>query len=283
MNKAVSVTAVLCNYNGEQYLEEAIDSVLAQECLPDEFVIVDDSSTDKSVEIICQAKSKAPELINFIRHEENKGQAAGMNTAFEASDGEILAFLDSDDVWFTDKIARVCDAYMTEPDFGLYQHNLQIIRDGDLTEEMYMPALAQGDLFELWNRYNTFPNFSPTSGLVVRREVFAKLAPLPEGLRISSDSFMTRSAICFGPVFSDLKPFGGYRKHSFNNVYGNTEHDSWEYFLNKVAPLLADFYHSHGFSLPEVVRCCDHKRTILDAFLDFNLRAIINKVKTARR
>lgn len=276
MNASVSITAIICNYNGGVYLKEAIDSVLAQELLPDEFIIVDDKSTDNSVEIILEAQCQNPELIKLIQHTENKGQAAGMNAAYASSSGELLAFLDSDDIWFPGKLGSLHDAYLNQPEFGLFQHNLQIIIDNERTDELYMPAMIQGDAFELWHRYGTFPNFSPTSGLAIRRAVYDKLGHLPEELTIAADSYMTRSAICFGPVVSKLEAFGGYRKHGSNNVFGNSKVNSWQFFLNNVSPLLSDFYQSNGFELRAKVRS---RRTILDRILDINMRAILHDLK----
>ena len=276
MNASVRITAIICNYNGGVYLKEAIDSVLAQELLPDEFIIVDDKSTDNSVEIILEAQCQNPELIKLIQHTENKGQAAGMNTAYASSSGELLAFLDSDDIWFPGKLGSLHDAYLNQPEFGLFQHNLQIIIDNERTDELYMPAMIQGDAFELWHRYGTFPNFSPTSGLAIRRAVYDKLGHLPEQLTIAADSYMTRSAICFGPVVSKLEAFGGYRKHGSNNVFGNSKVNSWQFFLNNVSPLLSDFYQSNGFELRAKVRS---RRTILDRILDMNMRTILHDLK----
>ena len=276
MNASVRITAIICNYNGGVYLKEAIDSVLAQELLPDEFIIVDDKSTDNSVEIILEAQCQNPELIKLIQHTENKGQAAGMNAAYASSSGELLAFLDSDDIWFPGKLGSLHDAYLNQPEFGLFQHNLQIIIDNERTDELYMPAMIQGDAFELWHRYGTFPNFSPTSGLAIRRAVYDKLGHLPEELTIAADSYMTRSAICFGPVVSKLEAFGGYRKHGSNNVFGNSKVNSWQFFLNNVSPLLSDFYQSNGFELRAKVRS---RRTILDRILDINMRAILHDLK----
>ena len=110
MKGSVSITAVICNYNGGVYLKQAINSVLEQEHLPDEFIIVDDKSTDESMEIIKEIQREHSELIIVIQHNENKGQAAGMNTAFASSRGDVLAFLDSDDIWFPNKLAALCDA-----------------------------------------------------------------------------------------------------------------------------------------------------------------------------
>ncbi len=277
MTDSVSITAVLCNYNGGLYLEEAIDSVLAQKHMPDEFIIVDDKSTDTSVEIIRKAQGEYPELITLIEHSENRGQAAGMNTAFSSSSGELLAFLDSDDIWYPGKLAALREVYLTHPDFGLFQHNLHIIDGNEKTDELYMPAMIQGDAFELWRRHGTFPVFSPTSGLAVRRKVYDKLAPLPVELKICADSFMTRSAICFGPLVSTLEAFGGYRRHSSNNVYGNRKFNKSHFVLNNVLPLLADFHQSHGFASRAHNK---PGRNILDRIMDLNMRAIMRHLNS---
>ena len=284
MNDSAKITAVLCNYNGGIYLKEAIESVLAQERMPEEFIIVDDKSTDNSVEIIHEIQCKHPGLISLIEFPENKGQAAGMNTAFESSTGELITFLDSDDFWDPGKLTAVCEAYQSHPDFGLFQHNLKILKVRQESGELFWPAMTQGDAFALWIRKNRFPNFSPTSGLAIRREVFAKLYPIPETLSISADSYMTRTAICFGPLISNLKPYGVYRQHDTNNVFGNQDHDAWKYFVVNVAPHLAAFYQYHGFEIPPQVRPKSpvqpkqkkHKRrSFLDRILDLNIRKIV--------
>lgn len=275
MNESVSIAAVLCNYNGGPYLKEAIDSVLSQEYMPSEFIIVDDCSTDNSVDIVNVARQKYPELITLVQHNENKGQAAGMNTAFNASSSDLIAFLDSDDLWFPKKLAALRDAYLANPGFGLYQHNLQILLDTVMTDECYSPAMSEGDVFELWRLKGIFPLFSPTAGLAIRREILQKISPLPSELTISSDSFLTRSAICFGPLVSSLTPLGAYRRHSSNNVFGNDSHNAVKYFHHVVCPLLAKFYELNGFAPPEVVRYFKSQRQILNILLDVNLRAII--------
>jgi len=283
MNNSVSITAIICNFNGAAYLKEAVVSVLAQKSLPDEFIIVDDGSTDDSIDIIKGIQLEAAGLITLIQHDKNRGQAAGMNTAFAASRGEILAFLDSDDIWFSDKLAALRKMYNAQPDAGLFQHNLKLIKDRDMTEELYMPAVMQGDVFELWRRYGTFPFFLPTSALAIRREVFAKVSPLPETLLISADSYMTRSAICFGPLASTLEPLGGYRRHNSNNVYGNDKHNGWQFFLDNVSPLLADFYQSHGIALPALIRPRQNgtvRNKLVDRIMDLNLRKIIHVLRT---
>ncbi|MDA9981756.1 glycosyltransferase [Gammaproteobacteria bacterium] len=282
VSNSIKITAIICNYNGGYYLKEAINSVLAQDLQPDRLIIVDDKSTDNSVDIILEFQRENPKLITLIQHEKNKGQAAGMNTALASSSGELLAFLDSDDIWFPGKLSALHDAYLANPDFGLYQHNLEVILNDENTGEFYMSAMTHGDVFDLWKRFGTFPRFSPTSGLAIRKDICNKLYPIPEELTISADSYITRTAICLGSVVSVFEPLGGYRKHSANSVYGNTEHDAVKYFQHRVSPLLNQFYKSHG-----IVTSADNwparpigpSQTFIDKLLDVSLRKIIQQIK----
>lgn len=282
MKNRISISAVICSYNGGTYLQSAVDSVLAQQPPPEEFIIVDDCSTDGSAAFLGEVQRRHPGLVTVIRHERNRGQAAGMNTAFAASHGEILAFLDSDDVWFPEKLTAVRAACEAQPDLGLFQHNLLVMNGDECTEERFLPAMAEGDVFELWLRYGTFPNFSPTTGLAIRREVFAKLAPLPEELLICADAYLTRTAICFGPLVSTLAPYGGYRRHGSNNVYGNDQLDGWQFVQENIVPLLAAFYRAHGLALPSQIqprRNGDTRNRLVDIALDLSLRKILRRLR----
>ena len=96
------VSVVMPVYNGERYLMEAVDSVLAQSYVALELIIVDDGSTDSTATILVQLKDKRVRVITT----ENKGVSVARNTAIEHATGEWLAFLDSDDVWKLDKLER---------------------------------------------------------------------------------------------------------------------------------------------------------------------------------
>ena len=84
------VTVAIPCYNGEQYVGQAIEAILAQSRRPDEVVIVDDGSTDGSAVIA----SRYP--VRLIRHEINRGLAAARNTAIEAAKGDVIVFVDVD-------------------------------------------------------------------------------------------------------------------------------------------------------------------------------------------
>ncbi|MCL2689227.1 MAG: glycosyltransferase family 2 protein [Chitinispirillia bacterium] len=111
-------------YNSEQYIAKTIESVLAQTYTNWEMLITDDCSTDRSLEIV-QSFAKEDKRIKIIRHEQNCGTAKARNTAIEASQGEYLAFLDSDDLWLPQKLEKQLSFMQKESCdfcFARYEH-----------------------------------------------------------------------------------------------------------------------------------------------------------------
>ena len=99
------ISIIMPVYNGEDFLEEAVRSVQAQ-TVPDwELLIINDCSTDNSREIARQL-AKQDERIILLNNEQNLGAAGSRNRGIDASRGELIAFLDCDDLWLTDKLEK---------------------------------------------------------------------------------------------------------------------------------------------------------------------------------
>ena len=89
------VSIIMSVYNSEDYLKEAIDSILGQTYANLEFIIIDDASTDTSLDII---KSYNDKRILLIKNEVNIGLAASLNKGIEIARGKYIARMDSDDI-----------------------------------------------------------------------------------------------------------------------------------------------------------------------------------------
>ena len=89
------VTVLMTVYNGKNYLSEAIESVLCQTLTNYEFLIVDDASTDNSIEII---NSYNDSRIKLLINQKNIGQTASLNKGLATAQGEYIARFDQDDV-----------------------------------------------------------------------------------------------------------------------------------------------------------------------------------------
>lgn len=110
MSGIPTVSVIIPVHNGERYLAEAIQSVLAQTLPPDEIIVVDDGSTDASAAVAQSFGAPARVLIQA-----NLGPAAARNLGVARACGDLLAFLDADDLWLPDKLARQMGALETDP------------------------------------------------------------------------------------------------------------------------------------------------------------------------
>ncbi len=99
------VLIIMPNYNCERFIEETLNSVINQTYTNWELLIIDDCSTDKSVEII-KAFIEKDERIKLLVNEQNSGAAASRNRALREAKGKWIAFLDSDDLWTADKLEK---------------------------------------------------------------------------------------------------------------------------------------------------------------------------------
>jgi glycosyltransferase involved in cell wall biosynthesis len=103
------VSVLIPVYNGERYLAEAIESVLAQSYRPLEVIVIDDGSTDESARVAQQFS-----VCYFFQP--NGGTSAARNSGIEQAHGEFLAFLDQDDLWMPEKLSRQMAAFETRPE-----------------------------------------------------------------------------------------------------------------------------------------------------------------------
>lgn len=114
MNDLVSI--ITPAYNSEKFIGETIESVLAQTYDNWEMIIVDDCSKDRTESIIKKYIDK-DNRINYYRLDKNSGAAVARNRGIEVSRGKYLAFIDSDDVWFKEKLAKQIN-FMKENDYS---------------------------------------------------------------------------------------------------------------------------------------------------------------------
>ena len=112
MNNKISI--ITPSYNSEEFLEECIVSVISQTYVDWEMIIVDDNSIDNSRNII-KKFAKLDQRIKYLFLEKNQGAASCRNIAFNIAEGEFIAFLDADDMWFPRKLEKQ-HAFMIEND-----------------------------------------------------------------------------------------------------------------------------------------------------------------------
>lgn len=112
------VSVIIPFYNREEFLGEAVESVLAQTFDDWELILVDDGSDDGSARIAREYSERHPSRIRLVGHDEgaNRGATASRRLGFERAAGEFVTFLDSDDVFFKDTLERELRAFRENPE-----------------------------------------------------------------------------------------------------------------------------------------------------------------------
>jgi len=95
------VSVIIPIYNGAAYLEETLQSVFAQDYNPMEILLIDDGSTDTSLDIVSKFKDKVTLIV-----QKNRGVAVARNVGLRNAKGEFITFLDQDDIWTADKTSK---------------------------------------------------------------------------------------------------------------------------------------------------------------------------------
>ena len=255
------VSVLISNYNYGQYLGEAIASVL-QQTYPDlEVIICDDGSTDASLKLL-EIYEALDSRITVVR-QPNGGQSLALNAAFSKSKGEIICFLDADDIFLPNKVGLVVNAFAEVSDAGFAVHKMALVdkdrkyRGGipclyDLPSGWYGPLLDFGGP-------RVLPGLPPTSGLSLRRSVAEAFFPLPAALKAYSDTLIQVVAPLVTPIAAIEVPLSEYRIHGANTGGVNRftasrlhnivqyEKEIWSAWHRYVSSALSL---SHDFSLP---------------------------------
>ena len=214
--KSPKVSVILCNFNYARFVGPAIESVLHQTFEDWELIVVDDGSTDASWEVISRYRDQR---ITAVR-QENAGQAGAFNKGFELSCGELVAFLDSDDLFKPEKLSVLVHAFQHAPTCSLVQHLLDVVDEnmrpvGDVHVKL-RPGFR--NILKLYGEKPDTGYFSSTSGLLIPRKVLERLFPLDTSeWRICADVALTRPLPIFGPVLTLDQSLGFYRIHGANN------------------------------------------------------------------
>jgi len=101
------VSVAMATYNGERYLREMLDSLAAQTRLPDELVVRDDGSTDRTLAVVDEFATRAAFPVRVLPAGDRLGYAQNFVSASRACSGDLLFFADQDDVWHADKLETV--------------------------------------------------------------------------------------------------------------------------------------------------------------------------------
>lgn len=224
MNQRVTgarlVSCILPVFNGAPYLTEALESVFAQTYRPIEIIAVDDGSTDDTPAVL----QRFADRVRIVR-QANAGPAAARNHGLRLCQGSFVAFLDADDLWHVDKLARQVAHLETRPAVdGCVTHarNFWIADLRDEAEQFRDHRISQ-----------PLPGYL-ASTLLARRAVFETVGHFKTDLGFGHSTEWFLRAQARGVVMEELPAVLYYRRLHHNNRSRKLGHASRDEFLNLV-------------------------------------------------
>jgi hypothetical protein len=127
----MKISVAMTTYNGASYLREQLDSIFAQDRLPDELIVCDDRSSDATPDILREYAARAPFPMQVVFNEERLGSTKNFEKAIGLCSGEIIALTDQDDIWRPRKLAVLEQAFAADTELGVVLTNADLIdQDG---------------------------------------------------------------------------------------------------------------------------------------------------------
>ena len=208
-----SVSIIVNNFNYERYVGAAIESALSQ-TRPAQVIVVDDASTDGSRGIIAAFGDR----IEAVLKTTNGGQASAMNEGLRVATGDVVIFLDSDDLLAPHAVETLLAKW--RPGTAMAQYPLTII-DANGTHLGVYPdppsGLAEGDVRSELLATGSFVT-TVTTGLAFTRSALASVTPIPvQPFTFAADGYLTRAVAFRGTVQRLDALLGFYRKHGRND------------------------------------------------------------------
>ena len=212
---APRASVVITSYNYAAYLRACIDSALAQDCPGVEVIVVDDGSTDDSRRIIEEYGAR---LIPVFK--ENGGQASAINAGFHASRGDVVLFVDSDDLLALTAVS-VAVALVRGDVVKAHWPLRPIDHAGDPRGPLRPLEPTSGDLrSHALERSKVWYAWPPTTGNAWSRRFLEKVLPMPEAeYRTQPDQYLCTLAALYGPIAAHPEPLGCWRLHGRNASY----------------------------------------------------------------
>lgn len=255
--KAPSVSIIITNYNYEQYIADAIQSVANQDYQNFECIIVDDASTDNSFEVITEYLNKLGDArFRCLRLGKNSGQMAAFKVGLENTTGQFVGFLDADDLYFPDFITKHIEAHLNhsfsagftasdtiqidennaalEGTFRLLhketrglnaEQNIQPIPKKNVVKiqdgSIISPDSEHSELSYIDRNFEGF-HWSATSSLVFRRDLLELIAPADtDATRICADYYFVNYCHQLTGSITISSAHSAYRLHRKNNFADN--------------------------------------------------------------
>jgi len=234
------MSAAICSiiipvYNGAQYISMTLESCLAQDYPLKEIILVDDHSTDNSLEILHNYEGRYPESIKLIRHSENQGMVKGILTGIAQAKGRYISIIGQDDTMLSNRIS-IQVASIEKYSVSMVCTNAFYLIDEKPTSNLVRPTwLSEGYVRREAFLFNN-PVIGPTN--LFNKDDFQEIQPSIFSFKNSMEWMLWLQFIGMKGIYYIAQPLIYYRRHSRNlssSLFKTTEFKNYKKYCREVA------------------------------------------------
>lgn len=216
----MKISVAMTTYNGAKFVAEQLESIFAQSRLPDELIVADDGSGDRTVQLLREFAERAPFHMTVIVNEERLGAIKNFEKAIDLCSGDLIALCDQDDVWRPRKLAVIESAFAADPELGVVLTNADLIDGngaalrGDLWARCRLNRRRQQELSSS-RRFDLLFGLPFTTGatMAFRSRFKPILLPIPEAPTYFHDRWIAVLISAVGRVAIIPEKLIAYRLH----------------------------------------------------------------------
>lgn len=263
----MTISAIIPVYNGEHHVRAALASVLAQTVAPTELIFVDDGSTDGSGALLADLAAEHP-MVRVLSIA-NSGQSAARNAAVSLASGELLAFLDQDDLWRPQHLEMLAAPFVSDSELGwCYSDFDEIDDEGHIVTRRFMRAAGVGtEPFSVGEIIHRDAMVLPSASILRRRafEAVGGFDPSLQGYE-DDDLFLRVFRAGWGARFVDA-PLTAFRIHPGSSSTRGTFRRSRMRFFAKVSELFPDDPRLNRYYVTDALR----PRMVASTLFDYSV------------
>jgi glycosyltransferase involved in cell wall biosynthesis len=217
-----TVSVAMATHRGERFVSEQLESIASQTRCPDELIVCDDASDDRTCELVEAFANDAPLEVRLVRNPDRLGTTANFGKAVSLCSGDIIFFADQDDYWRAPKVERMLDVFAGSPEIGAVLCNGDVVDDerGALGYDLWravgfdareQAAVRAGDAASVFMRHV----IAAGTTLAFRGDFKPLLLPFP-GLRSVHDAWVAFMIAAVSRFEILDEPLVEYRLHDAN-------------------------------------------------------------------
>jgi glycosyltransferase involved in cell wall biosynthesis len=222
---AMKISVAMCTYNGAAFLPAQLESIIGQSRQPDEIVICDDGSTDQTRTLLENFANESSIPVSLKLNQQNLGSVKNFEQAINLCTGEAIALSDQDDVWRSDKLKLIEQAFENAPAAGL------VFSDAEIVDEKLAPMNRR-----MWDEVGfdaqkrklagsgralevLITGWTVTGATMAFRSKFVNLSlPIPEDIAMIHDGWIALTIAAVAGVVPIEEPLIKYRQHARQQI-----------------------------------------------------------------